>query len=267
MTTTRDPDPDPMLATLWTRIEKAERRFRRSFGRDIATPLGRALAWVHYHVFDHAFLRTFWTNFYEVAPEVYRSNQPTRFRFARMAAKRGIRTVINLRGEDKYSYYLFEKEACEAYGLELVDAKLMARKAASRDRITDVIDALRAAERPLVFHCKSGADRTGFVGALYLLIFENAPISVARRQLGLKYLHSRHTATGVQDYIIDVFEARQALGEIGFEQWIRTEYAAKRLQAAFDARTPVAEAARSLAEGADPVRVPVPAAQSAQSPE
>ncbi len=224
-----------MLAKLWDRIETAERRFRRSFGRDIHSPRGRIGAWLHYHLFDHAFLRTFWTNFHEVAPGVYRSNQPTHRRF-RTYAEMGIKTVINLRGEDKYSYYLFEKETCEHLGLTLVDAKLMARQAARRERIIAVIDAIRAAERPLVFHCKSGADRTGFVGALYLLIFEGASILEAKKQLGIRYIHLDWTATGIQDYILDVFAARQGFGEIGFEEWIRTEYDAKHLQRGFDGK-------------------------------
>ncbi|SFE65515.1 tyrosine-protein phosphatase [Roseivivax sediminis] len=232
-----------MLAKLWDRIDDAERRFRRSFGRDIGTPKGRFAAWLHYHLFDHAFLRSFWHNFHEIAPGVYRSNQPTHRRF-RTYAKMGIRTVINLRGEDKYSYYLFEKETCDRLGLTLVDAKLMARQAARRARITDVIDAIRAAERPLVFHCKSGADRTGFVGALYLLVFENATILEAKKQLGIRYIHLDWTKTGIQDYIIDVYAARQGYGEIGFEDWIRTEYDHKRLQRAFDARLPPNEAAK-----------------------
>ncbi|WP_037261571.1 tyrosine-protein phosphatase [Roseivivax halodurans] len=232
-----------MLAKFWDRIETAERRFRRSFGKDIASPRGRLGAWLHYHLFDHAFLRSFWTNFHEVAPGVYRSNQPTHRRF-RTYARMGIKTVINLRGEDKYSYYLFEKEACDRLGLTLVDAKLMARQAVRADRIIAVIDAIRAAERPLVFHCKSGADRTGFVGALYLLIFEGASIQYAKKQLGIRYIHLDWTKTGVQDYIIDVFAARQGYGEIGFEDWIRTEYDHKRLQKSFDARLPPNDAAK-----------------------
>ena len=57
-----------MLKALWRQIDRAERRVRRSFGKDIETPGGRFWSKLHYHVFDHAFLRVFWTNFFEVAP-------------------------------------------------------------------------------------------------------------------------------------------------------------------------------------------------------
>src|SRR6056297_697764 len=163
-----------MLARLWSRLDKAERRLRRSFGTDINDPAARRWSVLHYNLFDHAFLRSFWTNFFQIAPGVYRSNQPTHRRFIRYKAM-GIRTVVNLRGEDRFAHYLLERESCEALGLTLVDAKLWAREAAPRKRIVHVIETLRAAERPLVFHCKSGADRAGFVAALYLLVFENAP--------------------------------------------------------------------------------------------
>lgn len=62
-----------MLGRLWTKIEDAERKLRRSFGKDITDPRARRWSTFHYHVFDHAFLRTFWTNFYEIAPGVYLS--------------------------------------------------------------------------------------------------------------------------------------------------------------------------------------------------
>ncbi|WP_305971713.1 MULTISPECIES: tyrosine-protein phosphatase [unclassified Mameliella] len=237
-----------MLVKLWNRLDKAERRLRRSFGTDISTPEARRWAALHYNLFDHAFLRVFWTNFFQIAPGVYRSNQPTHRRFERYAAM-GIRTVVNLRGEDKFAHYLFEKESLEALGMTLIDAKLWAREAAPRKRIVGVIDALRAAERPMMFHCKSGADRAGFVAAMYLLIFENAPIAAAKKQLGIRYMHLDFTKTGVQDYILRVFEARQELGEIGFEAWIRNEYQAKAIQPAWEARRPEIDCAREMMVG------------------
>ncbi|RBI87617.1 protein tyrosine phosphatase [Rhodosalinus halophilus] len=226
-----------MLTKIWSWLDDRERMLRRSFGTDISTPGQRRLAWLHYHMFDHAALRTVWTNFFEVAPGVYRSNQPTHARFARYRDM-GVRTVINLRGEDKHAQYLFEKESCEALGLTLVNAKLWARQTASRARIQAVIDAMRAAERPFLFHCKSGADRAGFAAAVYLMVFEGVPVEEAKAQLGLKYIHFKGTRTGVQDYILDVYAARLGRGAIPFEDWIAREYDHKAIQAGFDARRP-----------------------------
>ena len=237
-----------MLARLWSRLDKAERKLRRSFGTDISTPRARRSARLHYNLFDHAFLRVLWTNFYEIAPGVYRSNQPTHRRFERYAAM-GIRSVVNLRGEDRFAHYLFERESLTQLGFQQIDAKLWAREAAPRKRIVGVIDALRAAERPMMFHCKSGADRAGFVAAMYLLIFEDTPIAEAKKQLSLRYIHLDFTKTGVQDYILRVYEARLGLGPIGFEDWIRTEYRAKTIQPAWEARRPEVDCAREMMGG------------------
>ncbi|SFQ62595.1 Protein tyrosine/serine phosphatase [Roseivivax halotolerans] len=231
-----------MSKTFWTRIGDAERQIMRSFGKDITSPKQRFLSHLHFSFFDHAILRGFWTNFFEIAPGVYRSNHPTHRRFRRYK-KMGIKSVINLRGEDKFSFYLFEKEICEELGLTLIDTKMWARNATKSTRLLAVVDAMRTAEKPLVFHCKSGADRTGIAAAMYLLIFEGASIAEARKQLGLRYVHLKFTKTGVQDYILDVYEARQESGEIGFEDWLRDEYDASRIQAAFDANRPAKDVA------------------------
>ncbi|MCT4558325.1 MAG: dual specificity protein phosphatase family protein [Pelagimonas sp.] len=244
-----------MLKQLWTKLDDAERRLRHSFGRDIITPSGRRWARLHYHLFDHAFLRAVWTNFWPVAPGVYRSNQPTHARF-KTYAQMGIKTVINLRGEDKHAHYLFEQESCEDLGLTLVNAKLWARKMAPAKRVIAVIDALRDAQKPVMFHCKSGADRAGFVAAVYLLVFEGASVDEALEQLSIKYIHLDFTQTGVQDYILRVYKARLELGQIGFEDWVRSEYDADILQSGWNARQGEDSVAQSLmqagsAPGAD----------------
>ena len=46
---------------------------------------------------DHGFLRIWWHNLHEVAPGMWRCNQPGPSR-VRAAAGMGIRTIINLRG-------------------------------------------------------------------------------------------------------------------------------------------------------------------------
>jgi len=226
-------------------LDKRERRFRKSFGGNRETRLGRAMATLNYLIMDHAILRVFWSNFYRVAPGVYRSNQPTHARFRRYRDM-GIRSVINLRGEEDYPHFHFARESCAALGLDMHIAKLWARNAPKHDRILAVIDKLREVERPLLFHCKSGADRAGFVAALYKLVFEGATIAEARKMLSLRFVHLKWTKTGVQDYIFDVFEARQDLGAIGFEDWIRTEYRAARIQEGWDERKAASEIAAGL---------------------
>ncbi|MGY3437995.1 MULTISPECIES: tyrosine-protein phosphatase [unclassified Marinovum] len=234
-----------MFKAIMTWLEDRNRQFSRSFGKDITTPKGRFMGAVHSHVVDHAFLRILWTNFFEIAPGVYRSNHPSPRRLARYKAL-GIKTVVTLRGEEKFAHFKFEKEACEALGLEFRVTKLWARNATKRERLISVLDTFRDIEKPFVFHCKSGADRAGVVAAMYLMVFEGVPVEEARAQLGMKYLHMKWTKTGVQDYILDVYEARKNADPIDFETWLRTEYRAARLNDGWDAGATPAETAEML---------------------
>ncbi|WP_371225870.1 tyrosine-protein phosphatase [Roseovarius sp. 2305UL8-3] len=205
------------------RIGDWERETRAYYNTDLSTPENRRRAHIYNMWFDHAVLRKFWTNFYPVAPGVYRSNQPTHERFVKMKAM-GIRSVLNLRGAGGAAHYLVEEESCRKLGLTLVNCTMHARYAAPREDIQAVIRAFREIEKPFVMHCKSGADRAGFAAALYLLVIEGRPMAEARKMLGVKYVHLKWSRTGVLDFILDLYEARNAREPIGFEDWIATEY-------------------------------------------
>ena len=217
------------------RIQAWERGVRASYNVDLSTPENRRRANIYNLWFDHAILRTVWTNFFQIAPGVYRSNHPTHVRFEKMKAL-GIQSVLNLRGAGGAAHYLTEKESCEALGLTLVDCTLQARHAAPREDILDVIAAFRSIERPFVMHCKSGADRAGFASAIYLIVMEKQPISVARRMLSPKYAHLKWTKTGILDFILDQFAARQSETGMDFETWIATDYDHLEMQAAYETK-------------------------------
>lgn len=239
-----------MLKSLMSWIGEREHRLRHSFGKDIKTRRGRFWAHVHYHLVDHAFLRLPWTNFFEIAPGVYRSNHPGPRRLKRYHDM-GITSVLTLRGKERYAHYLFEEETCRKLGMKLYITKLWARNATNRDRLVAVLDTIREIEKPFVFHCKSGADRAGIVSAMYLMVFENVPVEEAKKQLGVKYLHLKWTKTGVQDFILDVYEARKNQEPIGFEDWLKTEYRAMRLDVFYERGDTPDQAARQLRELAE----------------
>lgn len=224
-----------MWKTLWDRLEQAERSWRRSFGTDITDPAERRRARWHYNWLDHAVLRTFWFNFREIAPGIYRSNQPTHRRLAALKA-RGVRTILNLRGQDKFAHYLFLKESCDALGLRLVDVKLNATQAPARRRLIELLDAFETIERPFVMHCKSGADRTGLAAALYMMVHEGQSLAQARAQLSWRHIHFRSGEAGIMDEVLDAYEARLGRGPIPVADWIRTEYDPRRVARRFRAR-------------------------------
>ncbi|SEQ36303.1 fused DSP-PTPase phosphatase/NAD kinase-like protein [Thalassovita taeanensis] len=215
------------------KLKQWERDLRLASDYDISKPEDRKRAMRHYNWLDHAILRIHWTNFFQIAPGVYRSNHPTHERLEDYAAM-GIKSVLNLRGTARHARYLFEKESCDALGMTMVNIPLHARKAAPRENLLQVIEAFRTIDRPFMMHCKSGADRAGLASAMYLMVIEGQPVEEARKMLSVKYLHLKWSKTGVLDYMLDVYAARNARDPVGFEQWVTTEYDPEALQAGFD---------------------------------
>lgn len=214
------------------RITDWERALRASYNTDLSTPENRRRARIYNLWFDHEILRTVWTNFFQIAPGVFRSNHPTLKRFSKMK-EAGINTVLNLRGDYPSAHYHTEVETCRALDMNLVSISLQARHAPPAEDLLALIDTFHTIDKPFVMHCKSGADRAGLASAIYLLVIEGRPIAEARRQLGLRYLHVRRSKTGVLDHIFDVYEARNTTASISFEDWLKTEYDHLALQADF----------------------------------
>jgi tyrosine-protein phosphatase SIW14 len=104
-------------------------------------------------------------NFYEVNAKLFRGGQPTE-KGVNELAKMGVKTIINLRGEDKNS--LREKVWAEKANIKFISVNLsnwFEPKTADIEQIIKEIDA--AANQPVFVHCKRGADRTGTIIAVY----------------------------------------------------------------------------------------------------
>lgn len=221
-----------MVKTLKKRLDNAESSLRKSFGRDISTPLGRLSAFVHFQLMDHAFLRILWTNMAQIAPGVWRSNQPSPRRLARYK-RMGIKTIVSLRGENRASHHLFEEEACQKLGLDLWIAGFNARKAPGRQKILHLLDVLETTPKPFLMHCKSGADRAGLASALYLMHVEGRPLEEARKQLSFRFLHLKSTATGIMDHILECYETDTTERPMPVREWFETRYDRDAVTASF----------------------------------
>jgi len=137
----------------------------------------------------------------------------------------GIRTVINLRGENPDSaWYKAERAACEALGADYVDLRFGSRKLPQRETLLALIDTYDRMARPGLVKCSGGADRTALAAGVYLLHTRGAmAIGEARRHLRrVPYLHfpDRH-----QRWIRAFFDFYEADGaEMPVRQWIETHY-------------------------------------------
>ena len=218
--------------SLRARIRAAKLAWAAS-ARDLDDRASKKRAVWYLLLWDHGILRSVWRNFAEVAPGVFRANHPSPEMMVRYM-RRGIKTVVNLRGVSDEPPYRLEQLSTQRLGITLVDVLgLSAVEAPSREALLAALEAVRAAEKPVLMHCKSGADRTSPIAAVYLLAECGASLPEARRQLSPRFIHFRWTQTGVLDHILDVYETVQA--RIGFEDWLRSEYDGAAIQASFEA--------------------------------
>ena len=182
---------------------------------------------------DHGFLRESFQNLHQISDEMWRSNQPNPRQVAEHARLRGIKTILNLRGDSSKGYYLLEKEACEAAGIELLDFRVYSRDTPTVERIFEARDLFDKIAYPALMHCKSGADRAGLMSVLYMIFRMGEPVSIAKQQLSKKFLHMKEGKTGLLDAFFEAYLAAEKATGIGFEDWVRSEYDREQLKADF----------------------------------
>ncbi|MFY0666020.1 MAG: tyrosine-protein phosphatase [Natronospirillum sp.] len=199
------------------------RQWRTSWSHRFNVKIIRFTAWLDATLIDHGFLRIFWNRPKPFTEHAWRSNQPSP-RQVRWLLKNGIKTIVNLRGVHSGGAYLFEEEACKAVGLELVSFKMTSRGAPSREKIIAFGELLENVKKPVLFHCKSGADRAGFAAALYLLLTGEGSITDAKEQLSWRYLHFKGAKTGLLDAFLVDYETFASHTPIEFLTWVKQHY-------------------------------------------
>ncbi|WP_335592230.1 fused DSP-PTPase phosphatase/NAD kinase-like protein [Hyphomonas oceanitis] len=205
-----------------------KKKKRPHVAADLATAAGRKRARRELIWGDHGFLRARFSNLHQIAPDMWRANQPSPRQVVEHAKARGIKTIINLRGASTKGYYLLEKEACEAAGIALVDFQVFSRDTPTKEAIFGARDLFARIEYPALMHCKSGADRAGIMSVLYMLLHEKVPFAEARQQLSFKYLHIKHGKTGMLDAFFDAYErynaGRAPEAWKPFLDWVEEDY-------------------------------------------
>jgi len=197
---------------------------------EFATPAGRNRAWRELMLGDHGLLRKFYANSHEIAPgKMWRTYQPSPASLKRWK-ERGVKTVINLRGDKPSGFYFLEQEACEKLGLDLVTFRVYSRDAPSKEILHGARALFDNISYPALMHCKSGADRAGLMAALFLFFHEGASLERALEQLSLRYGHIKQGKTGVIDYAFSqYFDYAKANGKSrssvdDFFEWVDGDY-------------------------------------------
>lgn len=212
-----------MFSKTYARWKALESRLSVEWGGSINTPKARRRAYLHFYLLDHGMLRALWFNLTEIAPGAWRCNQPSPRRVRRLK-NLGIKTILNLRGVNQRSPYLFEQEACDALGMSLISCNLSARSLVPRSQLIELLDVFDEIKHPFAMHCKSGADRAGLASALYLLHVKGASLKQAQKQLSFRFLHIRASSTGVLDFVLDAYGRDSAQTPQSIRNWIETRY-------------------------------------------
>lgn len=205
-------------------VARVPDRLRRTFG-----PTGNHMRML---VGDHLLLRLAFKNRHQLAPGIWRSAQPLPHQI-RALAKAGIRTIINLRGKTKTATYDLERAACEANGITMIDLALKSRAAPSKEVLHTIRRVLQEAQYPILLHCKSGADRAGFLSAIILHDTAKQPIAKAKEQLSLRYGHIRQADTGILDHVFERYLDDTATVPMEFWTWVDDKYDPKELEKSF----------------------------------
>jgi tyrosine-protein phosphatase SIW14 len=143
-------------------------------------------------------------NFFKVNERLYRGGQPKAGGVGKLA-QLGIKTIINLRGEDQLTRA--EEAEAKAAGLAYINIPMPGLSRPSRYQVSQVMAIVEREESwPVFIHCKRGSDRTGIIVALYRISHDewtdDQALSEAKR-FGLSWIEF-----GMKDYVSDYYRDR-----------------------------------------------------------
>lgn len=138
-------------------------------------------------------------NFHQVNKELYRGAQPLSGGMKELAAL-GIKTVINLRGEDERTRD--EEAEAQAAGLRYFSVSLPGLKRPTHQQVEKILAFINDSQNwPVFVHCHHGEDRTGLIIAVYRISRDGWTAEQAKKEA------KRHGMSrfqfGMKDYIKD----------------------------------------------------------------
>jgi protein tyrosine phosphatase (PTP) superfamily phosphohydrolase (DUF442 family) len=174
----------------------------------------------------------FASNLHAVVPgAIYRSAQPSGDRLGAWIDELSLRTVVNLRGrksQDDRRWLLEETATAERAGVAHVSIRMSAGDVPPAQTLRELVRTLDSAERPLLLHCKAGAERSGLASAVAVLL-ETGDLERARAEFaldkGFVYWVNPRLPRVLDDYAAWLAERGEASSPERFRHWALHEYA------------------------------------------
>lgn len=128
-------------------------------------------------------------NIHTVIPgKVYRSAELSKSELQRLIKKHKIKSIINLRNSHpKERWYQEEIAVAQKNDIELFDLALPAFHKPTREELITLTETLANAKRPILIHCRHGADRSGLASAIVLILRNNQSMDEISKQASWRY--------------------------------------------------------------------------------
>jgi protein tyrosine/serine phosphatase len=159
---------------------------------------------------------TVWDNFAVIKDgQAYRSAQLDATTLRMVIEQYGIKTIVNLRGENlDNAWYRAEKAVAAETGIAHVDIRMSANHLPPRETLLKLYDTFTDAEGPILIHCQAGADRTGAAAAIWRMMQGDSREAAASETSVLHgHFAARHPTI---DYLVSIFQPDR--------DWIENEY-------------------------------------------
>jgi protein tyrosine phosphatase (PTP) superfamily phosphohydrolase (DUF442 family) len=140
-------------------------------------------------------------NFHAITPgEAYRSAQMDRDELEYYINNYHLKSILNLRGKNSDSdWYTEEVKVSSEHGIVHYDMALSASRALTAKEVRVLLEIFNSAPRPILIHCKAGADRSGLVSAMWKVIVDKISKAEAKKQLSILYGHLSIGPTSAMD--------------------------------------------------------------------
>ncbi|MFN4262184.1 MAG: fused DSP-PTPase phosphatase/NAD kinase-like protein [Thioalkalivibrionaceae bacterium] len=173
-------------------------------------------------------------NFHVVSSGLLRSGQPSPRHLCRWLPRFGVKTVINLRGDEPDNPMVNAERVLLAHlGVRFESVRMLSRAMPSVATIERLYALAQQVPGPVWVHCKSGADRAGLAAALLVHWREGVALDNTQQLRLWPYWHYRWSKTGRLDAFIAAYRRDTAQSGKALIDWVREDYDRERETAAF----------------------------------
>ena len=123
-------------------------------------------------------------NFHTLIPNaVYRSNQLSKLEFAHAIEQYHVKSIINLRRDYPAAWYTDEIDISQAKNVQHYDVGMAAYALPDPKLLSQLVQTLEEAPRPVLIHCQGGSDRSGLASAILLILGGETSLPVINHQI------------------------------------------------------------------------------------